>query len=85
MLYDSPSESNIVSDFLTKDVVTVDEDDSLNDIAELFMSKPIRRLPVLRNEKVVGIISRRDLIRYILQIRVRVAQELEMRAKTRSA
>ncbi len=82
LLYDTSFESGIVSDCLTENVITVHEDESLCDIAELFMSKAIRRIPVLRDEKVIGIISRRDLIRYIREVRIRVSQQLEMRANS---
>lgn len=82
LLCDTSFDSGIVSDFLTKDVVTVNENEALSDIAELFMSHSIRRIPVLRDGKIVGIISRRDLIRYIREVRIHVSRQLEKCARS---
>ena len=70
-----------VSDYLTKPVVTINEEDSVIDVAGVFMNHSIRRVPVVREEKVVGIISRRDMIRYIRDVRRMVSQELNRPAK----
>ena len=69
--------SNNVSEYLTSEVISVTEDEPLPDVAELFMSRRIRRLPVVRDGRVLGIISRHDLIRFIHMVRQRVANELE--------
>jgi len=41
----------------------VGEEESLIDVAHKFQQTPYRRLPVLRNERLIGQISRRDVIR----------------------
>jgi CBS domain-containing protein len=64
-----------ITDFQTNTVVTVNEEDSVIDIAEIFLSQPIRRVPVMRGEQVVGIISRRDVIRYIRDVRATVNRD----------
>jgi CBS domain-containing protein len=64
-----------ITDFQTNTVVTVGEDDSVIDIAEIFLSQPIRRVPVVRGDRVVGIISRRDVIRYIRDMRATVNRD----------
>lgn len=51
-----------VADFMTSDVVTVGPDASLADLAELFVSTRVRRVPVVSEDKLVGVVSRRDLI-----------------------
>ena len=56
-----------VSEYMSRDVVTVDADASLMDIAERFSSTPYRRFPVLKNNRLVGLISRRDVLRAVLQ------------------
>ncbi len=73
-----------VSDFLTGEVIGVNEDDSLPDVAELFLSRAIRRVPVLRDGRVVGIISRHDLIRFVHGARRTVAQQLEARKQAKA-
>ncbi len=52
-----------VADHMTQGVITVDEDANLNQIAELLVRSGVRRLPVVSNGRVVGIVSRRDLVR----------------------
>jgi CBS-domain-containing membrane protein len=47
---------------MTRDVVTIDEDEPLDKIAMLFEAHGIKRAPVLRGGKVVGIVSRANLL-----------------------
>lgn len=51
------------SEIMTRPVVTVLEDMSLGEIAELLEKKRIKRVPVVREGKLVGIITRVDLLR----------------------
>lgn len=55
--------TNQVRAFMDKDPDSVDENTQLISIANFFLITPSRRLPVLRNGKLVGQISRRDVIR----------------------
>ena len=54
-----------VGDICTREVVTVDEEMSLNDIATIMTEKKIHILPVLREGRLVGIIGKKDVIRAI--------------------
>jgi len=47
---------------MTKRVISVKENDTLEVVAKIFTEKPFRRLPVVRNKKVVGSIQRDDII-----------------------
>lgn len=51
-----------VSDVMTPDPVVVDEETSLARIATLMGEREIKRLPVLRNGALVGIVTRADLL-----------------------
>lgn len=54
-----------VGHVMSRDVVAVTEDTSANRIAELMARHRIKRVPVLRRDKLVGIVSRRDLLKQI--------------------
>jgi len=54
-----------VRELMTKDVIVVKEETALAVVAKMIRHHHLRRIPVVRNGKVVGIIARRDLLRYI--------------------
>ncbi len=49
-------------DVMTANVVTIDEHEPLDRIAMLFEARGIKRAPVLRDGKIVGIVSRANLL-----------------------
>lgn len=51
-----------IRDVMTTDVATVDEHDPLDRIAMLFEARGIKRAPVVRDGKIVGIVSRANLL-----------------------
>jgi CBS domain-containing protein len=57
------SHGRTIKDIMTRDVVTVTENTDLAELAELLEAKRIKRVPVMRDGKVVGIISRANLVR----------------------
>jgi CBS domain-containing protein len=52
-----------VADVMTHEVVSVDADDSLESIVALMEGHRIKRVPVLQGDRVVGVVSRADLLR----------------------
>lgn len=52
-----------VSDYMTKEVQTVDAEMNIVDLAERFTASRFRRFPVLKDGRLVGQISRRDVLR----------------------
>jgi len=52
-----------VSDYMTHGVKTVDAEMSIVDLAQTFVDTHFRRFPVLSNNRLVGQISRRDVLR----------------------
>lgn len=54
-----------VGDVMTPDPVTIDENAPLSRVAELMENRGIKRIPVLRDSKLVGIVSRADLLQVI--------------------
>lgn len=61
------SHASKVGDVMTAPVWTVGEETTLADLAELFEKKNIRRAPVVRDGKLVGIVSRADMVKALLQ------------------
>ncbi len=59
----SREHSTRVVDVMTKSVVTVEESTPIADIADLLAQRKIRRVPVMRCGKVVGIVSRANIVR----------------------
>jgi len=51
-----------VGELMTTDVVSASEDTPLSEIAALLERKRIKRVPILRNGKLVGVVSRCNLI-----------------------
>jgi len=52
-----------VSEYMSTEVKTVDADSSILNLAELFLNSPYRRYPVMQDNRLVGQISRRDVLR----------------------
>ena len=52
-----------VQDIMSAPAETVEEDTSLEDIAVILAGKKIKRVPVVREGKLVGIVSRADVVR----------------------
>ena len=52
-----------VRDFMSVGVQTVDADMSIVDLAQVFINKKLRRFPVMQDTRLVGQISRRDVLR----------------------
>ena len=52
-----------IKDFMIRDVITITPQASLQELAELFLKHHIHRLPVTKNDKLIGIITTLDLVR----------------------
>jgi len=54
-----------VKDIMSKDIISVNEEIPVEEIANLFTTHKINRVPVLQGKKLVGIVSRADIVRAI--------------------
>jgi CBS domain-containing protein len=52
-------------ELMTRDVVTIDADDSAEDAATLMSKKKLKRFPVVSGGRLVGIITMRDIVKLI--------------------
>jgi len=57
-----------VQEIMTSNPVTIDEEDSLEDILQKMLRHKIHRLPVVRDGVPVGIVTRHDLLKAMLGI-----------------
>lgn len=60
------SHSHHVTDVMTRDVVTATEDTKLAELANLMHRHSIKRIPILRDGAIVGIVSRANLLQALL-------------------
>jgi CBS domain-containing protein len=56
-----------VEDFMTKDVVSFDQNEDFIAICECLANSNFRRVPITEDGVLVGLISRSDIIKYILE------------------
>jgi len=65
-LYSPNVKEMLVGDVMTQKVLTVSPEMALSEAVGLMIVHRIRRLPVIDNGRIVGIVSRRDLLQYTL-------------------
>jgi len=65
------SNDPVVRDVMRTPVVTVSESTRVEEIAEILQRHHIKRVPVLRDGRLVGIVARADLIRALSEISAR--------------
>ena len=61
--YDNDVSDDFVAEHMTTDVLTIDSNDPINKVADVFILHRVRRLPVLENGQLVGLVARRDVLR----------------------
>ena len=54
---------HVASDLMTRKVITANETATIPEIADLLMKNRIKRVPILRDGRVTGIVSRADIVR----------------------
>ena len=52
-----------VADIMTRDIITAQEDDSLESIAQLMAEHRIKRVLIMRGQELVGLVSRADIVK----------------------
>ena len=67
VVFDHSIKNAPISKYMNRELQKVGPDDSLTRAAQLFALYSFRRLPVVENGSLVGIITRRDLMNYSLR------------------
>lgn len=55
-------DATAVADVMSKDVVTVEPSKKIEDAVELMLKYKVKRLPVVDNEKLIGVVTASDII-----------------------
>ncbi len=64
-----------VDDVMSRDVITVDADDSIVEVASRFVNSPYKCYPVVEDNRLIGQICRREVLRAILTMRQGATQD----------
>ena len=62
-------EAGMVQEFMSKDVVAISSDASVIDAIEMFLGEPCSCLPVVEGSRLIGQISRSDILKGLEQLR----------------
>jgi CBS-domain-containing membrane protein len=65
--YDPAVAKDSVAQHMTTEVLTVNVDDPIRRIADLFIVHRVRRVPVLENGRIAGLIARRDVLKAVYE------------------
>jgi tRNA nucleotidyltransferase (CCA-adding enzyme) len=66
VLFDENVRNEKVTEYMVREVYVVQPSDSISTAATMFAMYGIRRLPVVENGHLVGVLTRRDLLSYSL-------------------
>lgn len=67
LFQDKMSVQDPIQPFMSKKVISFKEEDDVIKVCECFIRHPIRRVPIVKDGKLAGVISRRDVLRLILE------------------
>jgi CBS domain-containing protein len=65
LLYDKNIKTKTVADLMTKEVISFTEEDDLMEIFKILVENNFRRVPILSNGTLTGIVSRTDIIHFL--------------------
>lgn len=71
------SKETTISEVMTRDLITVTDETTIDKCMQLMTSKFIRHLPVLDGAKVIGIISIGDVVKFIIEEQKFIIENME--------
>ena len=81
LIYDGQTIQAEVRRYMSADLYTVTEEDSWDHVVDVFRSTHVRRLPVLRDGNLVGIVTRHDLVHGIRDARQQIREKLSQQGR----
>jgi len=70
-------ESVQVGSVMTRELITAGPDDDLHELMDVMTERRVRHLPVMEDERLVGIVSIGDLVKDIISEQKEIIQQLE--------
>jgi len=67
LTFDGNARDTTVEEIMVTDIVSFSPDTQLAELVQTFSKKHLRRVPIVDKGKVVGIVSRRDILREMLR------------------
>jgi len=67
LTFDGNAADTTVEEVMVTDIVSFSPSTQLADLVQTFSKRHLRRVPIIENGKVVGIVSRRDILREMLR------------------
>lgn len=67
LTFDGNAADTTVEEVMVTDIVSFSPDTELADLVQSFSKRHLRRVPIIDKGKVVGIVSRRDILREMLR------------------
>jgi predicted transcriptional regulator len=61
----SPNHAGTVADHMVKEVLTIGPEVSILELAQRFLNEKVRRFPVMKDGKLIGQISQRDVLKAV--------------------
>jgi CBS domain-containing protein len=58
---------NRIERFMSRDIIVISPEDPIMKVGAIMLARGIHRLPVMEGDKIVGIISRRDIFKNVLK------------------
>lgn len=71
------SRDTLIADIMTTELLTVSPSDSIDHCMELMTEKKIRHLPVIEQNRVAGMISIGDVVKFIIEDQKQTIEHLE--------
>jgi CBS domain-containing protein len=69
LFVESGDDEKTVSDFMTQPAIVFDQDESFLDVGAFLGQHSFRRVPITADGKLVGVISTKDVLEFILRLR----------------